>query len=253
VVKSQLNNIEPVKYYDEHFRELHDNEAEELRWAMIEGAFRSCYHNSLPQNLTILDFGCSSGWLSKKLSSLGKVTGIDFSEKSIEEARKQYPDIDFRTMDINSSEIKALGHASFDLIVSSEVMEHIRDHKLFINQVSLLLKNDGILLLTTPNGKYYNLYFNKSKEVFKQPIENWISSNDLKTLLKKQFTTVLLKKFYVNWIYSSRNSVLLKILANNYLRLILKKMGLFESYLKLLEYLGLGLYLIVIAKKQTGI
>jgi len=67
------------------------------------------------------------------------------------------------------------------------------------------------------------------------------------------FTFVLLKKFYVNWIYSSRNSVLLKILANNYLRLILKKMGLFESYLKLLEYLGLGLYLIVIAKKQTGI
>jgi len=47
--------------------------------------------------LTVLDAGCGTGYLSKKLRDQGaRVTGIDFSERMIEIARTQNPDMDFR-------------------------------------------------------------------------------------------------------------------------------------------------------------
>src|SRR5438034_1657470 len=47
--------------------------------------------------LTVLDAGCGTGYLSKRLGERGAlVTGIDFSERMIELARAKHPDIDFR-------------------------------------------------------------------------------------------------------------------------------------------------------------
>src|SRR2546428_10285714 len=47
--------------------------------------------------LTVLDAGCGTGYLSKKLRDHGAlVTGIDFSERMIEIARATHPEMDFR-------------------------------------------------------------------------------------------------------------------------------------------------------------
>jgi len=47
--------------------------------------------------LTVLDAGCGTGYLSKKLWDHGaRVTGIDFSERMIAIARAQHPAMDFR-------------------------------------------------------------------------------------------------------------------------------------------------------------
>ena len=245
----QTNKNSSRTYYDEHFTELHNNTAEELRWSQIRNAIFRIYP-VLPKDLSILDCGCSSGWLSNKLTEFGKVTGIDFSEKAVAVAKIQFPNVDFRTMDITSKDAERLGKESFDLIVSSEVMEHIIHHTLFIEQLSFLLKNDGILLLTTPNGYWYNSYFSNEMLQYKQPIENWVTGKKLKSLLQPGFTSINLKTFYANWIYSSRRSTLLKISANDYIRAGLKKMHLFQSYSKMLESFGLGLYLLVTAKKK---
>ena len=46
---------------------------------------------------TVLDAGCGTGYLSKKLWDHGAcVTGIDFSERMIAIARAQHPEMDFR-------------------------------------------------------------------------------------------------------------------------------------------------------------
>lgn len=49
-----------------------------------------------------------------------------------------------------------LPSASFDLAVSVEVLEHVEEDRLFIQQVARVLKPGGVFLMTTPNGDYVN-------------------------------------------------------------------------------------------------
>src|SRR5437773_11727718 len=47
--------------------------------------------------LAVLDAGCGTGYLSRKLRDRGaRVTGVDFAERMIAIARADHPDIDFR-------------------------------------------------------------------------------------------------------------------------------------------------------------
>src|SRR5215475_11871826 len=71
--------------------------------------------------LTVLDAGCGTGYLSKKLHDRGaRVTGIDFSKRMIEIVRAQHPDMDF-SVD-SCSELRTLDDEHFDLVIANYVL-----------------------------------------------------------------------------------------------------------------------------------
>src|SRR5215471_2920624 len=68
--------------------------------------------------LAVLDAGCGTGYLSKKLHDQGaQVTGVDFSERMIAIARSRYPDINFHVG--SCTELAPLADKQFDLLVSN--------------------------------------------------------------------------------------------------------------------------------------
>ena len=70
---------------------------------------------------TVLDAGCGTGYLSRKLHARGaKVIGIDFSEEMIRIARSKLAAIDFRVD--SCSELKTVQDESVDLIVANYVL-----------------------------------------------------------------------------------------------------------------------------------
>ena len=70
---------------------------------------------------TVLDAGCGTGYLSKKLHDQGaRVTGIDFSERMIEIARAHHPTLDFRVD--SCTELRTLDDESFDLVIANYVL-----------------------------------------------------------------------------------------------------------------------------------
>ena len=95
--------------------------------------------------LKCLDIGCGGGLLSERIARLGaSVTGIDITKSSIKVAKihalNSGLNINYINTDV-SSFIKKNSPKTFDLIIASEVIEHLDNRNLFFKEVSELLKN----------------------------------------------------------------------------------------------------------------
>ena len=115
--------------------------------------------------LECLDIGCGGGLLSERIARLGaSVTGIDVTENSIEIAKMHALNSGLNINYINTDVslfIKNNSSKKFDLVIASEVVEHLDNRSLFFEEVSKLLKNKGILILTTINKTAMSLLFAK--------------------------------------------------------------------------------------------
>ena len=92
---------------------------------------------ALPTGSTILDVGCGAGVKSRYLAKKGfKVTGIDFSEKMIEIAKRESPEISFDVVDVYEIDKYT---KTFDGVFAQAVLLHIPKDK--IREVLSKLKN----------------------------------------------------------------------------------------------------------------
>jgi 2-polyprenyl-3-methyl-5-hydroxy-6-metoxy-1,4-benzoquinol methylase len=104
----------------------------------------------------ILDLGCGIGSFSRVLKDAGyDVVGADGDRGGIERARAAHPDIPFHVVDIEGDPAAFRRLAGdFDVVVSTEVVEHLfLPHRLpaFAHAV---LRDGGHLLLSTPYHGY---------------------------------------------------------------------------------------------------
>ncbi len=105
------------------------------------------------RGLTVLDVGCGGGLLAEPLARLGgAVTGIDLVPEALEVARRhaagQGLAIDYRLAAVDEV---ARGGERFDLVVASEVIEHVPDQAGFARRLAEVTAADGVLCLSTLN------------------------------------------------------------------------------------------------------
>ena len=101
---------------------------------------------------SICDLGCGNGHITGRLAALGyEVKGIDASASGIKIARRTYPGVEFVEAVIGR-ELESLG--SFDLVISSDVIEHLYRPSDLLEAANGLLKPNGQILLGTPYHGY---------------------------------------------------------------------------------------------------
>src|SRR5699024_7903448 len=94
-------------------------------------------------NEKILDIGCGTGDLTKKIAEKGAIpTGIDASNEMIETAKQKYPDITF----IKADAISYLSDVIFITIFSNAVIHWMTDTEAVIQTVAYALSPRGIFL-----------------------------------------------------------------------------------------------------------
>jgi len=100
----------------------------------------------------VLEVGCGEGrGIDVVLPQCLSYTGIDKIEEVIARLSHKYPEQRFIAGNIPPFHM--FEDASFDCVISFQVIEHIKDDVLFLKEISRVLKPGGIALLTTPNIK----------------------------------------------------------------------------------------------------
>ena len=101
----------------------------------------------------VLEVGCGTGeLLAVPLARRGlRVLGLDFHEPSIERAREHAAGT-AATFDVRLAEDVAAEGNQFDVVICSEVLEHLNDPLSMLHTLRRLTKPCGLCFVTVPNG-----------------------------------------------------------------------------------------------------
>ncbi|MCW4003155.1 MAG: class I SAM-dependent methyltransferase [Candidatus Bathyarchaeota archaeon] len=111
-------------------------------------------------NKVVVDVGCGSGYGCKILKQSGAkfVYGLDPSEHALKFAKSVYGEFaDFRIQEITN--IKDFPNGFFDVSISNEVLEHIKEYGMeeqAICELKRITRKDGLMIIGTPNNEMLN-------------------------------------------------------------------------------------------------
>lgn len=98
----------------------------------------------------VLEVGCGQGrGVSVMLEKASAFTAVDKIKPVIDELQKKFPTAKFIAMNIPP--LSGLPDNEFDFVVSFQVIEHIEDDRLYLQEIHRVLKPGGKALITTPN------------------------------------------------------------------------------------------------------
>jgi ubiquinone/menaquinone biosynthesis C-methylase UbiE len=145
------------------------------------------YATNFAHKGVVLDIGCGAGYGVNELSVVAQtIIGIDIWRDGIYYAHRKY--MGNGNYLIASALNLPFRDSCFDLVTSFQVIEHIegKDVNRLLTQVSRVLKDDGVFIVTTPNRRLRLLPFQKP----------W-NPEHKKEYDYKEFE-IILKKFFSN-------------------------------------------------------
>lgn len=133
------------------------------------------------ENYSVLEIGCGTGELIHDIKGKRKV-GIDFSQYMIDEARKQFKDVEFHTM---AAEEIALPE-KFDLIILSNLIGYVDDVQLVFEQLKKVCHQYTKIIITYYSYLWEPIIKWGEKLGIKTatPNQNWLSQQDIYNLLE---------------------------------------------------------------------
>lgn len=100
----------------------------------------------------VLDLGCGSGYGAARVANVAeRVHGVDISEEAISfaKARYQAPNLAYST--IVPDERLPFDDATFDVALSFQVIEHVRNEIEYLREARRVLKPGGVMVVITPD------------------------------------------------------------------------------------------------------
>ena len=125
--------------------------AEENYWyRRHEAAYRWLAGELSVPGATVVEAGCGEGYGGQVLADAGAalVAGLDLDLATLRHAAVAYPDVPVAAANLVAL---PLADGAVDLVVSSQVVEHLWDQDGFVRECARVLRPGGRLVVTTPN------------------------------------------------------------------------------------------------------
>jgi 2-polyprenyl-3-methyl-5-hydroxy-6-metoxy-1,4-benzoquinol methylase len=146
----------------------------------------------LAAGLRVLDAASGEGYGTEMIARGGakSVVGVDLDPKAVEHARERYG-LEFREADVGALPFE---DGSFDLVVSFETIEHVKDGERTVSEFHRVLTDDGLLVISTPNKSEYLMSTDFHEREY--------TTDEFRALLNAKFEDV---RFYFqqNWLLSA--------------------------------------------------
>lgn len=124
------------------------SDAESMYW-FVAGAVSA---RDADRTKTILEVGCGLGYLTYALKRAGhNAKGVDISEHAVASARSAFGD-NYICADVNALAAETAG--SFDIVVMTEVLEHLDAPLAVLRSLRALLRPGGVALVSTPSKDF---------------------------------------------------------------------------------------------------
>ncbi|MBU0708404.1 class I SAM-dependent methyltransferase [Patescibacteria group bacterium] len=133
------------KYYSESDRYLRKLQSHDQKHFAL---YLKTIQKYLPPGSNLLEAGCGVGQTCTLLNNMGyNVTGIDISNLFISKAQNK-GSINYHVADCTELPFE---NNSFDCVCSKDLIEHLCQPEIFLQESKRVLKNNGLLVIFAPN------------------------------------------------------------------------------------------------------
>jgi len=145
------SQISDITFTDERF---HPNQEGAIAYEHFHRYALAC---DFIINKNVLDVACGEGYGSSLMAkTANSVIGVDISEEVISHARIKYAsqsNLEFRC---GSCLHIPCDSNLFDVVVCFETVEHLAEHEGMLDEIISVLKQDGMLIISSPNKKTHS-------------------------------------------------------------------------------------------------
>jgi 2-polyprenyl-3-methyl-5-hydroxy-6-metoxy-1,4-benzoquinol methylase len=139
-----------MTYKEYPFQSAHASHMHAVFWPAV-----LALSGELRAGTRVLDAGCGNGSTAAEYLKRGcAVVGVDLSESGIDIARQAHPGGRFERVEVDEGLLARLGERPFDVVIGTEVIEHLYDPRAYARGCFAALRPGGRLVLTTPYHGY---------------------------------------------------------------------------------------------------
>jgi 2-polyprenyl-3-methyl-5-hydroxy-6-metoxy-1,4-benzoquinol methylase len=133
------------KYQQETYDNLHENDVDRIKNTRLRTLVKQNLGTGAKR---ILELGCGSGQLLEPFCMNNECYGVDISSEQLKIAKEKGYEIFIQDLEIANFPFT---EDFFDIVVSSEVIEHLVNTEHFMNEINRGLRKKGLLLMSFPN------------------------------------------------------------------------------------------------------
>lgn len=240
----------------EYFAELSQLEADNF-WFRARNELILWAINKYKSNATsFLEVGCGTGFVLSGIASANprlKLYGSEIFIAGLPHAIKRVPSAHFMQMDGRSIPFVK----EFDSIGLFDVLEHIQEDEIVLNQLYKSLKNEGVLFITVPQHPWLWSYTDEIachvRRYKKNEIEEKVKGAGFEILRSTSFVSILLPMMILSRMFQkNKKGHSGELNLNKYLNKLLFRLMMLDVYgVKLGLNYPIGGSRIIIAKKVT--
>lgn len=156
-----------------------------------EHIYRYIFAADLIEDKVVLDVACGTGYgvgyMMEK--GVGRIVGVDISMAAVNYAGERFGKHNKVSFVCADAIRLPFPDDTFDIVVSFETIEHIRQYRKFLAECRRVLKEDGLLVCSTPNRRIFSPNLTKPLNTF-HVREFW--PEEFYRLLRRYFAPITL-------------------------------------------------------------